>query len=445
MLRKLLSSLLLLTAMAVPSLGQLQNTPTTVQAERMLLLLFSDPHKGSYYIQNVGLSPQDRAVVAAQSASFLSTHSSLVTTYNQEVQSGQTPDSNTLIAARDSAVNTAFANIQAQASLAGWSQLQDYLVAAQNKDMITAPPSDIVAVQKLGGGDNGSDDDDGGTLIFGVADTIAVDGSAGGQHSCYLDGYASEQFSGSGAWSTLAAAPAGATQMVTALDGTTLMRTSANGLYMLSSDGTFHQLSGAGKEISGSAQGGIYTIGTNNVLFGLNTQTNAWVQIAGAGYPFTTANHVAAGGPDYSVWVSSGSTVAGYIPSLGTWVTIGVAPSAPVSMTTYAWQAQYDSWGAYFIGANGQFYFAWVQVSDGVTYKGFSTNPVNFTGFTGTPLDIHFNGGDLSFVMRTTTGVFRTASQGSIFYQVSGQSGTVASSESVNLSLSRATRREALA
>ena len=410
--------------------------PTVVQAERMLLLLFSDPVNGTNYISSVGLSDADNSVIASDAATLATIYNSAVTNYNAGiVPPGYSDPLSGLIGIRDSAVQSAMTDIQNKLSQQGtqdWTTFNAFLTDAQNNEMGAGnPPSDLVAVRKFTSGGGWIDTIDGGGLWAGAIDTISVDGSPGQPNSCTVIGNASQQFVGGNNWSTIGAAPANTTQMVSAYDGTLLARTSANGLYMLGRDNAFHQLSGAGKEITGSATGGIYTVGTDSRLYALNTATNAWVLASGAGYPFTTVSHVTAGGPDYSVFVSNGTTVAAHIPGTSPgWVTIGTAPSAPVSMTTYFTyvpNATQQQWGAYFIGANGQFYFAWYQGGS----KGFTTNLVGFTGYTGTPTDLHFNA-DQSFVLRTTTGVFQTQSQGSVFAPITGQTGSVASSDSVN-------------
>jgi hypothetical protein len=443
MLKKLLATFALLAALACPAFSQSgTNNPTTVQTERMLLLLWSDPNNGTAAIDDiVGLSSTGQGVVAANAASFLSEYTTVVTNYNNGVTPpGYSTPFAGMVALRDGDVENTFSTIESQLPSNGssndWALIEAYVTQEQtNGDMYNQSPSDIVAVTKLLSTTGWEGTNDGGDTISGGIQEIETDGAPDLAPLCSVGGTSSIENFGGNAWSALVASsdmPTGVTQMSAAFDSTLLLRTSASSLYLVGMDHKVHQLSGAGKMITGSIAGGIYTIGTDNYAYALNNATNVWSRVGGTGYPFTTVTQIAAGGPDYSVFVANGTSVAAFIPgNINKWAMIGTAPSAPVSMTTYAWQAQEQSWGAYFIGANGQFYFAYYQLADGVVYTGFTTNPDNFTGYTGTPLTLVFNGGDQSFTLATTTGIWRTPSQNSVFKQVTGQAGSIVSSDGV--------------
>ena len=101
-------------ALAVLFAAQLaaQTVVTQIQAERMLLLAFADPNNGIAAVNGIGFQyPVDGAtppdndadIVAAQAAAFYSTYTSLITTYNSALDSGGSPSSSDLMAARDSA------------------------------------------------------------------------------------------------------------------------------------------------------------------------------------------------------------------------------------------------------------------------------------------------------------------------------------------------------
>lgn len=425
MIKQLFATILLLAALAMPTLAQTSGTVTALQEERIILVLTGDPVHGTTVANTIGLTPAGEANFLSLAQNFYASHAAAVAqsnqqtaNYNNGVPGALPPNYSQLIARRDSNVQSTWNNIL---MVLTDSQDQTALQTFMQAEITTMTPSgDMVAGNKwgfLGGwGDGGDIGDDG------YDDLTYIDGYSGGALGCLLDGY-TDQSIATAFTSILAPAPANITQLVAATDGTLLSRTSASALAEFDQvSQTWIPLTGAGLEITGSYTGGIYTVGTNGVLFGLNTWTNQWIVVSGAGYPWgnQAVNHVAADGSDYSVWVAKAKQLALYVPTQGKWVIINT-PVAPVSLTTnYVYSAAAgpgnQSWYAYFIGTDGAIYDAYYYESNGASGV-YKEGPTDLYGYTGTPQTIRVTE-DKSLTMKTTTGYWQTLSSSGAFEQV---------------------------
>ena len=388
-------------ALAVLFAAQLaaQTVVTQIQAERMLLLAFADPNNGIAAVNGIGFQyPVDGAtppdndadIVAAQAAAFYSTYTSLITTYNSALDSGGSPSSSDLMAARDSAVATAFSNINAGISGTDQSILGAYLAAAETN--MAALSVTVYSHQFYETGVYGDDSQDG------WDDESFIDGISGGGPNCVVTAQTGSQFDGGGQWFDLSGA---ATQLSAAFDGTVVVRNSASQLFWYNSGySSWTSLSGAELEIAAGSAKLIYTIGTNNQLDSYNLSNNTWTAVSGAP---TNLQHLAVG-TDGSIVVSSGTTVYFYAPSLGVWKNLGATTASVNSVAIrYALINQAEGqvqWSVDVVDAAGNAYSGgWENYTYYFTKGSWPTLP-------GT-LEEMRDGGDGSRVARTSSGVYQ--------------------------------------